>query len=426
MKATAPLAERMRPHSLDDLVGQEHLVGKGSILRAALESGKIPSMILWGPPGTGKTTLANIIAHKLQLPFINLSAISAGVKEVRDAIATAQRAAGAILFIDEIHRFNKGQQDALLGAVEKGTITLIGATTENPSFEVNSALLSRCQVYVLKALEEENLVKLVQQALVKDEQLKEKNIELKETEALLTISGGDARKLLNLLELVVDTLTTNTETSEKQVITNENVMTIAQQRIALYDKSGEQHYDIISAFIKSMRGSDPNGAIYWLARMIEGGEDVKFIARRMVIFASEDIGNANPNALLLANATFEAVNKIGYPEARIILAQCATYLASSHKSNASYMAINEALDLVRRNGDLPVPLHIRNAPTGLMKKLGYGKNYKYAHDYEGNFTEQEFLPEEIKGTTFYDPGHTPREEELRKFLRSRWGDKYGY
>jgi putative ATPase len=383
-------------------------------------------MILWGPPGTGKTTLANIIAHKLQLPFINLSAISAGVKEVRDAIATAQRAAGAILFIDEIHRFNKGQQDALLGAVEKGTITLIGATTENPSFEVNSALLSRCQVYVLKALEEEDLVKLLNQALEKDEQLKEKKIELRETEALLTISGGDARKLLNLLELVVDTLSTNTETSEKQVITNENVMTIAQQRIALYDKSGEQHYDIISAFIKSMRGSDPNGAIYWLARMIEGGEDVKFIARRMVIFSSEDIGNANPNALLLANATFEAVNKIGYPEARIILAQCATYLASSHKSNASYMAINEALDLVRKDGDLPVPLHIRNAPTGLMKKLGYGKNYKYAHDYEGNFTEQEFLPEEIKGTTFYDPGHTPREEELRKFLRSRWGDKYGY
>ena len=426
MKATAPLAERMRPHTLDDLVGQEHLVGKGSILRTALESGKIPSMILWGPPGTGKTTLANIIAHKLQLPFINLSAISAGVKEVRDAIATAQRAAGAILFIDEIHRFNKGQQDALLGAVEKGTITLIGATTENPSFEVNSALLSRCQVYVLKALEEEYLVKLLNQALEKDEQLKEKKIELRETEALLTISGGDARKLLNLLELVVDTLPTNTETSEKQVITNENVMTIAQQRIALYDKSGEQHYDIISAFIKSMRGSDPNGAIYWLARMIEGGEDVKFIARRMVIFSSEDIGNANPNALLLANATFEAVNKIGYPEARIILAQCATYLASSHKSNASYMAINEALDLVRKDGDLPVPLHIRNAPTGLMKKLGYGKNYKYAHDYEGNFTEQEFLPEEIKGTTFYDPGHTPREEELRKFLRSRWGDKYGY
>jgi putative ATPase len=426
MKAMVPLAERMRPHTLDDLVGQEHLVGKGSILRAAIESGKIPSMILWGPPGTGKTTLANIIAHQLQLPFINLSAISSGVKDVRDAIATAQRAAGAILFIDEIHRFNKGQQDALLGAVEKGTITLIGATTENPSFEVNSALLSRCQVYVLKALEEEDLVTLLQQALEKDEQLKDKNLELKETEALLTISGGDARKLLNLLELVADTLTTTKGSNGKQVITNEKVMTIAQQRIALYDKSGEQHYDIISAFIKSMRGSDPNGAIYWLARMIEGGEDVKFIARRMVIFASEDIGNANPNALLLANTTFEAVNKIGYPEARIILAQCATYLASSHKSNASYMAINEALDLVRREGDLPVPLHIRNAPTGLMKKLGYGKDYKYAHDYDGNFTDQEFLPEEIKGTTFYDPGHTPREEELRKFLRSRWGDKYGY
>lgn len=426
MKAMAPLAERMRPHTLDELVGQDHLVGKGSILRTAIESGKIPSMILWGPPGTGKTTLANIIAHQLQLPFINLSAISSGVKEVRDAIATAQRAGGAILFIDEIHRFNKSQQDALLGAVEKGTITLIGATTENPSFEVNSALLSRCQVYVLKALEDEDLVKLLQQALEKDDQLKEKKIELKETEALLTISGGDARKLLNLLELVVDTLTTGKGSNGKHVITNEKVMAIAQQRIAIYDKSGEQHYDIISAFIKSMRGSDPNGAIYWLARMIEGGEDVKFIARRMVIFASEDIGNANPNALLLANASFEAVNKIGYPEARIILAQCATYLASSHKSNASYMAINEALDLVRREGDLPVPLHIRNAPTGLMKKLGYGKNYKYAHDYEGNFTEQEFLPEEIKGTTFYDPGHTPREEELRKFLRSRWGNKYGY
>jgi len=426
MKAMAPLAERMRPHTLDELVGQDHLVGKGSILRTAIESGKIPSMILWGPPGTGKTTLANIIAHQLQLPFINLSAISSGVKEVRDAIATAQRAGGAILFIDEIHRFNKSQQDALLGAVEKGTITLIGATTENPSFEVNSALLSRCQVYVLKALEEEDLVKLLQQALEKDDQLKEKKIELKETEALLTISGGDARKLLNLLELVVDTLTTDKGSNGKHVITNEKVMAIAQQRIAIYDKSGEQHYDIISAFIKSMRGSDPNGAIYWLARMIEGGEDVKFIARRMVIFASEDIGNANPNALLLANASFEAVNKIGYPEARIILAQCATYLASSHKSNASYMAINEALDMVRREGDLPVPLHIRNAPTGLMKKLGYGQNYKYAHDYEGNFTEQEFLPEEIKGTTFYDPGHTPREEELRKFLRSRWGNKYGY
>jgi putative ATPase len=427
MNTTAPLAERMRPNTLDDLVGQEHLVGKGSILRTAIESGKIPSMILWGPPGTGKTTLANIIAHSLHVPFFTLSAISAGVKEVRDAIATAQKTTGAILFIDEIHRFNKGQQDALLGAVEKGIITLIGATTENPSFEVNSALLSRCQVYVLKALEVEDLVKLLQHALERDEQLKELPIELKETKALLTISGGDARKLLNLFELVVDTITSTTsKAKDHHTITDEKVMAIAQQRIALYDKTGEQHYDIISAFIKSMRGSDPNGAIYWLARMIEGGEDVKFIARRMVIFASEDIGNANPNALLLANATFEAVNKIGYPESRIILAQCATYLASSHKSNASYMAIEEALDLVRRERDLPVPLHIRNAPTGLMKKLGYGKNYKYAHNYEGNFADQEFLPEEIKGTTFYDPGNTPREEELRKFLRSRWGDKYGY
>jgi putative ATPase len=426
MNAMAPLAERMRPTTLEDLVGQEHLVGNGSILRAAIESGKIPSMILWGPPGTGKTTLANIIAHSLQVPFFTLSAISAGVKEVRDAIATAQRTTGAILFIDEIHRFNKGQQDALLGAVEKGIITLIGATTENPSFEVNSALLSRSQVYVLKALDKDDLVRLLHLALEKDEQLKGLPVELKETEALLTISGGDARKLLNLFELVVDALTTAAKGKGKQVITDEKVMAIAQQRIALYDKTGEQHYDIISAFIKSMRGSDPNGAIYWLARMVEGGEDVKFIARRMVIFASEDIGNANPNALLLANATFEAVNKIGYPESRIILAQCATYLASSHKSNASYMAIEEALSVVRKQGDLPVPLHVRNAPTKLMKNMGYGKDYKYAHNYEGNFTDQEFLPDEIKGTTFYDPGTTPREEELRKFLKSRWGDKYGY
>ncbi len=379
-------------------------------------------MILWGPPGTGKTTIAHIIANTLHLPFIQLSAISSGVKDVRDAIAQARLTTGTILFIDEIHRFNKGQQDALLNAVEKGTITLIGATTENPSFEVNSALLSRCQVYVLKPLEEEDLVTLLQQAIKKDEWLKTKNIELKETEALLTISGGDARKLLNLLELVVDALSDK----KKIVITDEAVMQIAQQRIALYDKSGEQHYDIISAFIKSMRGSDPNGAIYWLARMIEGGEDVKFIARRMVIFASEDIGNANPTALVLANSCFDAVNKIGYPEARIILAQCATYLASSHKSNASYMAIEEALDRVRKQGDLPVPLHVRNAPTGLMKRMGYGKNYKYAHSYEGNFTEQEFLPEELKGTTFYDPGKNPREEELRKFLRSLWKDKYNY
>jgi putative ATPase len=422
MNSSAPLAERMRPQTLDELVGQEHLTGKGSILRTAIENGKIPSMILWGPPGTGKTTIANIIAHTLVVPYIQLSAISSGVKEVRDAIAQAQKTTGTILFIDEIHRFNKGQQDALLGAVEKGTITLIGATTENPSFEVNSALLSRSQVYVLKPLLEEGLVKVLNQAIEKDEWLKTKNIQLKETEALLTISGGDARKLLNLLELVVEALS-----NKKQiVITDDKVMQIAQQRIALYDKGGEQHYDIISAFIKSMRGSDPNGAIYWLARMIEGGEDVKFIARRMVIFASEDIGNANPTAIVLANSCFEAVNKIGYPESRIILAQCATYLASSHKSNASYMAIEEALEMVRKEGDLPVPLHIRNAPTGLMKKLGYGKNYKYAHSYESNFTEQEFLPDEIKGTAFYEPGKNPREEELRKFLRSLWKDKYGY
>ena len=421
MNAT-PLAERMRPRQLDDLVGQKHLTGKGSILRTAIEHGKIPSMILWGPPGTGKTTIAHIIANTLNVPYIQLSAISSGVKDVRDAIAQAKLTTGTILFIDEIHRFNKGQQDALLGAVEKGTITLIGATTENPSFEVNSALLSRCQVYVLKPLSEEDLNDLLKEAIQKDEWLKTKNIELKETEALLTISGGDARKLLNLLELVVDALSGKKEI----VITDEKVMNIAQQRIVLYDKSGEQHYDIISAFIKSMRGSDPNGAIYWLARMIEGGEDVKFIARRMVIFASEDIGNANPTAIVLANSCFEAVNKIGYPESRIILAQCATYLAASHKSNASYMAIEEALDKVRNEGDLPVPLHIRNAPTGLMKKMGYGKNYKYAHSYEGNFADQEFLPDALKGTVFYDPGKNPREEELRKFLRSLWKDKYNY
>lgn len=422
MNSSTPLAERMRPQQLDDLVGQEHLTGKGSILRTAIEHGKIPSMILWGPPGSGKTTIANIIAHTLQVSFFTLSAISSGVKEVREVIQLAQKTTGTILFIDEIHRFNKGQQDALLGAVEKGTITLIGATTENPSFEVNSALLSRCQVYVLKPLSLEDQKKLLHDALIKDTWLKTKKVELKETEALITLAGGDARKLLNLLELVVDALQKNKEI----IITDDKVMKIAQQRIALYDKTGEQHYDIISAFIKSMRGSDPNGAIYWLARMIEGGEDVKFIARRMVIFASEDIGNANPTALVLANAAFEAVNKIGYPEARIILAQAATYLASSHKSNASYMAIEEAIDIVRREGDLPVPLHIRNAPTGLMKRMGYGKDYKYAHSFEGNFTEQEFLPEEIKGTAFYEPGKNPREEELRKFLRALWKEKYRY
>lgn len=424
MDRLQPLAERMRPQALDELVGQEHLVGKGSILRTAIESRHIPSIILWGPPGTGKTTIAHVIAHTLQVPFFTLSAISAGVKEVREVIALAQKQRGTILFIDEIHRFNKGQQDALLGAVEKGTITLIGATTENPSFEVNGALLSRCQVYVLKPLSEEALVQLLQKAIQHDLFLKEKNIQLNETEALLTLSGGDARKLLNLLELVVSSMASSQK--DTIVITDKDVMEIAQQRIALYDKSGEQHYDIISAFIKSMRGSDPNGAIYWLARMIEGGEDVKFIARRMVIFASEDIGNANPNALLLANATFEAVNKIGYPEARIILAQCATYLAATPKSNASYMAIEEALEAVRTEGDLPVPLHIRNAPTALMKRMGYGKSYKYAHDYEGGFTEQEFLPDALSGTTFYEPGKTPREEELRRYLKEKWHDKYGY
>ena len=415
-----PLAERMRPETLYELVGQQHLTGKGSVLRAAIEQGKLPSMILWGPPGVGKTTIANIIAHTLQVPFYTLSAISAGVKEVRQVIEEAKTKPGAILFIDEIHRFNKGQQDALLGAVEKGIVTLIGATTENPSFEVNSALLSRCQVYVLKSLDKDDLIRLLNDALKKDELLNKKNIKLEETEALLTISGGDARKLLNLLELVTDALGKNA------VITDDKVMDIAQQRIALYDKKGEQHYDIISAFIKSMRGSDPNGAVYWLARMIEAGEDVKFIARRMVIFASEDIGNANPNALLLATNTFTAVNLIGYPESRIILSQCATYLAGSVKSNASYAAIGAAMAAVSKSGDLPVPLHLRNAPTKLMKQMNYGKDYKYAHQFDDNFTLQEYLPEEIKGTAFYVPQKNVREEEMRKFLKERWGKKYGY
>ncbi len=418
--STAPLAERMRPVTLDDLAGQQHLTGKGSILRTAIEHGKVPSMILWGPPGVGKTTIANIIAHTLAVPFYTLSAISSGVKEVREVIEAAKTKPGAILFIDEIHRFNKGQQDALLGAVEKGTITLIGATTENPSFEVNSALLSRCQVYVLKALDKEYLLRLIDDALKKDTVLSQKNISINETDALLTISGGDARKLLNLLELVTDALGNNA------IITDEKVMDIAQQRIALYDKKGEQHYDIISAFIKSMRGSDPNGAVYWLARMIEGGEDVKFIARRMVIFASEDIGNANPNALLLATSTFQAVNMIGYPESRIILSQCAVYLAGSVKSNASYMAIADAMAAVSKTGDLPVPLHLRNAPTKLMKQMDYGKEYKYAHQYDDNFTLQEYLPDQLKGTAFYVPGKNAREEEARKFLSERWKGKYGY
>lgn len=415
-----PLAERLRPSLLNNLVGQQHLTGKGSILRAAIEHGKVPSMILWGPPGVGKTTIANIIAQTLQVPFYTLSAISSGVKEVREVIEAAKTQQNVILFIDEIHRFNKGQQDALLGAVEKGIITLIGATTENPSFEVNSALLSRCQVYVLKPLDENDLINLLRHAIEQDEILRTKKIDLQETTALITISGGDARKLLNLLELVTDTL------GDDMVITDKAVMEIAQQRIALYDKKGEQHYDIISAFIKSIRGSDPNGAVYWLARMIEGGEDVKFIARRLLILASEDIGNANPNALLLANATFEAVNKIGYPESRIILSQCVTYLATSAKSNASYMAINDAISAVQTLGDLPVPLHIRNAPTKLMKNLNYGKDYAYSHNYENNFQAQEYLPKELSGKAFYNPGKNAREEELRKFLKQLWKEKYGY
>lgn len=418
--SAAPLAERMRPTTMDELVGQDHLTGKGSILRTAIEHGKIPSIILWGPPGVGKTTIANIIAQTLQVPFYTLSAISSGVKDVREVIEAARSQSGAILFIDEIHRFNKGQQDALLGAVEKGTITLIGATTENPSFEVNSALLSRCQVYVLKALDNKNLVQLLMDVMQKDAALSAKKIVLKETEALINISGGDARKLLNLFELVTDTL------GNDAIITDDAVMEIAQQRIALYDKKGEQHYDIISAFIKSMRGSDPNGAVYWLARMIDGGEDVKFIARRMLIFASEDIGNANPNALLLATSTFQAVSMIGYPESRIILSQCATYLAVSVKSNAAYMAIDTALATVKQTGDLPVPLHLRNAPTKLMKDMNYGADYQYAHQYENNFSVQEYLPDAISGKPFYVPGKNSREEEMRKFLRERWKDKYGY
>jgi len=415
---TSPLAERLRPQTIDELIGQQHLTGKGSILRTAIDNKKIPSIILWGPPGVGKTTIAIIIAKAMQQDFYTLSAISSGVKDIRDVIEKATLKNGAILFIDEIHRFNKSQQDALLGAVEKGIITLIGATTENPSFEINSALLSRCQVYVLKSLEKDELNKLLYNAFEKDEFLSKKNIELKETEAIIRISGGDARKALNLLELVCNNI--------EEVITDEKVMEIAQNKIALYDKKGEQHYDIISAFIKSMRGSDPNGAVYWLARMIEGGEDVKFIARRMIIFASEDIGNANPNALLLANNTFQAVNIIGYPESRIILSQCAIYLASSLKSNASYLAIEEALHSVKKNGDFPVPLHLRNAPTKMMKQMDYGKEYLYAHSFDNNFILQEFLPDQITGTRFYTPQKNVREEEIRKFLKERWKDVYGY
>lgn len=415
-----PLAERMRPRRLDDLVGQEHLTGPRGVIRMAIQSGNIPSMILWGPPGVGKTTIANIIANEVKKPFYTLSAISSGVKDIREVIDKAKSSPRSILFIDEIHRFNKGQQDALLGAVEKGIITLIGATTENPSFEVNAALLSRCQVYILKALGEEKLMELVSQALTRDEELKKRKIDIQEHQALLNISGGDGRKLLNLVELITDALPGDI------AITDKLVMELAQKHIAIYDKSGEQHYDIVSAFIKSIRGSDPNAAVYYLARMIEGGEDVKFIARRLVILASEDIGNANPTALVMATTAFQAVNVIGYPEARIILSQCAVYLASSAKSNASYTAIDGALAAVRDTGDLPVPLSIRNAPTKLMKKLDYGKNYQYAHSYEGNFVNMEFLPDKIKGTKFYEPGNNAREDELRKYLRSLWKEKYGY
>ncbi len=420
LNTSSPLAERMRPSKLDDLIGQEHLVGQNGIIRKAIQTGNVPSMILWGPPGVGKTTIANIIAHEVKRPFHILSAVSAGVKDVREVIEKAKYSSRAILFIDEIHRFNKSQQDALLGAVEKGTITLIGATTENPSFEVNSALLSRCQVYTLKSLDENDLLKLVNQALEKDEELKKRKITIKEHQALLNISGGDARKLLNLLQLLAEALTGDIE------VTDDLVMQVAQKHIAIYDKSGEQHYDIISAFIKSIRGSDPNAAVYYLARMIEGGEDVRFIARRMVILASEDIGNANPTALVIATTTFQAVDVIGYPEAQLILSQCAIYLASSPKSNSATVAIGAAMQTINETGDLPVPLSIRNAPTKLMKDMEYGKGYQYAHSFENNFANMEFLPDKIKGTKFYEPGKNAREEELRNYLKRLWKEKYGY
>jgi len=422
--ANQPLAERLRPTNLTDYIGQEHLTGEGAVLRKMIESGKIASFLLWGPPGVGKTTLAKIIANTLNRPFYTLSAINSGVKDIRDVIDKAQRnqffnQPNPILFIDEIHRFSKSQQDSLLGAVEQGTITLIGATTENPSFEVISPLLSRCQVYVLKSLDKADLLKIVNIALTKDTYLKTKNILIEEDEALLRFSGGDARKLLNVLELVV-----NAEENETVTITNDKVIDRLQNNMAMYDKNGEMHYDIISAFIKSMRGSDPDATVYWLARMIEGGEDVKFIARRMLILAAEDIGLANPNALLLAQSTFDAVHKIGYPEARIILSQCAIYLATSAKSNSAYSAIDEAIALVKATGDLPVPLHIRNAPTKLMKELGYGKDYKYAHSFEKNFVEQDFLPKKVKNKRLYTPQNNPLEIKILERLKSLWGKRY--
>ncbi|CAM1372302.1 replication-associated recombination protein A [Tenacibaculum xiamenense] len=420
-----PLAERIRPKSLQDYISQQHLVGPNGILTNHIKQGIIPSLILWGPPGIGKTTLANIIAKESERPFYTLSAISSGVKDVREVIEKAKKSSGLftqknpILFIDEIHRFSKSQQDSLLGAVERGWVTLVGATTENPSFEVIPALLSRCQVYILNSFDKNDLIALLNRAIEKDEIISKKEITLKETDALLRVSGGDARKLLNTFDLLVST-------EDKVTITNDLVLKKIQKTPARYDKTGEQHYDIISAFIKSIRGSDPNAAVYWLARMIEGGEDVKFIARRLLISASEDIGNANPTALILANNTFQAVSVIGNPESRIILSQCAVYLANSPKSNASYMAINEAQSLVRTTGDLPIPLHLRNAPTKLMKDLDYGKDYLYSHNYQGNFINQEYMPDEVKNTKLYEPGNNARENQFRETLKQRWKNKYNY
>jgi len=423
----APLAERIRPQKLEDYISQLHLVGPSGSLTQQIARGVIPSMIFWGSPGTGKTTLAQIIAKQSNRPFYELSAINSGVKDIRDVIEKAKQSGGLftaknpILFIDEIHRFSKSQQDSLLAAVEKGWVTLIGATTENPSFEVIPALLSRCQVYVLNPFSKEDLLALLERAMKLDTIISSKKIKIKESEALLRLSGGDGRKLLNIFELVV-----NASPEGQITITNEKVLELVQQNTVLYDKTGEQHYDIVSAFIKSIRGSDPNGAVYWLARMIEGGEDVKFIARRMLILSSEDIGNANPTAFIMANNTFQAVSTIGYPESRIILSQCAVYLATSPKSNASYMAIGEAQAIVKQTGDLPVPIHLRNAPTKLMKELGYGDEYQYSHNYDNNFSEQEYLPDAIKETKFYDPGSNSRENGTREFLKNRWKDKYGY
>ncbi len=419
---SAPLAERLRPRTLDDYIGQEHLLGPNGPLRRAIENSIIPSMILWGPPGTGKTTLALMISEVVKRPFYSLSAINSGVKELREVLSRPSGLFAPILFIDEIHRYNKSQQDALLGAVEKGQVTLIGATTENPSFEVNSALLSRCQVYVLEGFGKEELTAILHRALKKDEWLKKKNITIQSYDALFRVSGGDGRKLLNLFELVV----LNQGEQEEIVVTDDLVMQVAQKQIARYDKSGEQHYDIISAFIKSLRGSDPNGALYWMARMINAGEDPEFIARRMLILASEDIGNANPTAIIMANECMQAVKAIGYPECRIVLSQVAIYLATSPKSNASYEAIGNAMALAEKTAHLPVPLHLRNAPTKLMKQIGYGKGYKYAHSYEGNFVQESFLPEELKGTRLYEPGKNAREEEIRKRMKHLWQDWYEY